>query len=178
MPNAGNSSAFKYVFWGIVILFVMGTAGQVLYLAVGGLCPIWRFMGVGDFGHRVWTGPLWTTRLVGTMGPVFVTSLLWIGIVGSIVYKDAKKRGMDPWLWATIAVFVPFFIGIIVYLVVRSDGIVTCENCGRPLRSDYRVCPYCGHSRARQCPQCGRPVSPEWKICPYCEARLAPKEPA
>ncbi|MGG4395890.1 hypothetical protein ABEX25_16440 [Paenibacillus thiaminolyticus] len=40
--------------------------------------------------------------------------------IGRFIYKDAARHGMDPWLWATIAVYVPNLIGVILYFVARG----------------------------------------------------------
>ena len=43
-------------------------------------------------------------------------------IIGIVVYKDADKRvDCNPWLWALIAALAPSLVGVIIYLIVRSD---------------------------------------------------------
>ena len=37
------------------------------------------------------------------------------------VYRDAESRGMSGILWLLIVIFVPYFIGLIIYLIVRRD---------------------------------------------------------
>ena len=47
---------------------------------------------------------------------------IFIGVavlMGVFVYRDAKARGMTPWLWTAVSVLVPFFIGLLVYLAAR-----------------------------------------------------------
>ena len=46
--------------------------------------------------------------------------------IAAYVYQDAKRRGLDPWLWATVAAFVPYFIGLIIYLVMRQSARGAC----------------------------------------------------
>jgi RNA polymerase subunit RPABC4/transcription elongation factor Spt4 len=119
-----------------------------------------------------WRDIMWPKTMLGIMRP-FTFFLIYVTVVAALVYRDASKRGMDPWLWAAVAAFVPFLIGVVIYLVVRSNGQVECGNCGKTIRAEYKVCPYCGKSRELLCAGCRRPVSPEWKVCPYCEASLA-----
>ena len=43
-------------------------------------------------------------------------------LVGVLVYRDAAKRvDCNPWLWALIAALAPSFVGLIIYLIIRSD---------------------------------------------------------
>ncbi len=74
---------------------------------------------------------------------------IYIGVavgMGVMVYRDAKARNMEPWLWTTISVLVPFFIGLVIYLAVRAGKKpgITCPSCGEPVQPDYLCCPQCG----------------------------------
>ena len=164
MGNEQNGSGFKYVFWGILFILVLAFFAQGMWFLLGGM----RFFPLDHHGPNVF-GPFanWMRTLTMVI-PSAVIFVLWVVVVGTLVYRDAKRRGMDPWLWATVAVFIPFFIGVVVYLVVRSNGHVTCGNCGQPIKSDYKLCPHCGQRRDGLCPSCNKPVAPDWKVCPYC----------
>ena len=48
--------------------------------------------------------------------PVIITVLIAVW-----VYKDATKRGMSGILWVIVVIFVPYFIGLIIYLIVRRS---------------------------------------------------------
>ena len=98
--------------------------------------------------------------------------LFFICMIAIIVYKDASKRGMDPWYWATVASFVPLFIGVIVYLLERRSVKRTCLNCGEGLQENFKVCPYCGQNQEISCEKCQKAIAPDWKLCPYCGAVL------
>jgi len=174
MPEYKESSGFKYVFWGIFFLFFLAFMGQVMWFMLGGFHSFPRMLGMGHNGTWVIGPTAGWPRMMVMAGPTALLFLAWVAAVGTIVYRDAKKRGMDPYLWATVAVFIPFFLGIIIYLVVRANGRTTCGSCGRPVQSEYKVCPYCGHRLEQACPACGKPVSAEWKVCPHCEHRLVP----
>ncbi|NIO29787.1 MAG: hypothetical protein GTO29_14680 [Candidatus Latescibacteria bacterium] len=174
MSEVRQSSGFKYVFWGLVFLFSIAFLGQLMWMVFGGFRPIPHLLGFRL--HEPWAfGPHANWLRMGAMAaPTILLFLLWVGAVGSLVYRDAKKRGMDPYMWATVAVFVPFFLGVILYLVVRSNGRTACDKCGNLIRSEYKVCPYCGHRRELLCPECSKAVAPEWKVCPHCEHKLVP----
>ena len=80
------------------------------------------------------------------------------------VYQDAKRRGMEPILWALVAAIVPWFIGLIIYLLVRSGHSAPhcCQVrciCGGTL---YGVPPV----------RCGAEI-PLSVLRPICAARLA-----
>jgi hypothetical protein len=94
-------------------------------------------------------------------------------LIGMYVYRDAKARNMDAVLWTLVAVLVPSFIGLIIYLVIRSNNPnVNCPSCGKPVASEYVLCPYCGMSLKDSCPSCAAPVGNGWKLCPKCGTEL------
>lgn len=74
---------------------------------------------------------------------------IYIGVavlMGILVYRDAKARGMEPWLWTAVCVLVPLFIGLVIYLAVRAGKKpgTACPSCGEPVQPDYLRCPQCG----------------------------------
>jgi ABC-type transport system involved in multi-copper enzyme maturation permease subunit len=80
--------------------------------------------------------------------------------IGTYIYKDAKSRGMDAVLWTLAAVLVPGFVGLIIYLVIRSNNPnVNCPSCRKPVSDEYVLCPApnCGVSLKEVCPSCNAP---------------------
>lgn len=98
--------------------------------------------------------------------------LALIVFIGFYVYHDAKKRGMDAFMWTIISVFIPYFIGFLIYIIARGENKKRCPVCGRPVDYQYKVCPFCGTELKHKCPYCGKDVSPDWNICPYCSNKL------
>jgi len=47
-----------------------------------------------------------------------------------------------------------------------------CDDCGKKLKDDYKVCPYCGKCRYITCPYCKKEVKEEFNLCPYCGKEL------
>lgn len=44
-------------------------------------------------------------------------------VIGVLVYRDARRQEMtSPLAWALAAALAPSFIGLVIYLVVRSSG--------------------------------------------------------
>lgn len=87
------------------------------------------------------------------------------------VYGDAAKRGMPAGFWAALQPFtVP--VGFAAYLVCRERATARCPACGaaRPNRSVF--CAECGGKLVDTCCGCGKPVRKEFRICPFCGTRL------
>jgi len=152
-------STFKYVFFALAAL--------VLFLFFG---LFWKRAAVNSMLLQSPPSPLMikTTIMVLPVLALFIIA----AFIAAYVYQDAKKRGLDPWLWATVAAFVPYFIGLIIYLVMRRSARRTCSKCGRALQIDFSICPYCGEPLSLKCRKCGEAVAPDWKVCPRCAAPL------
>lgn len=148
-----HNSIFKYVF------IILATLVVLLVAFAMGLVFI---KGVGPDDRAV--------AYIMLLPTAFALGLL--ALIATLVYKDAKKKGMDPWLWATVATFMPNLIGVIIYLIVRYNVKKTCVACSKGLQGDFMVCPYCGASQELLCPSCEAPTAPEWNICPHCGSRL------
>lgn len=105
---------------------------------------------------------------------IFAIILVYL-IVLDYVYHDAKKRGMSPWLWVIIVIFVPYLLGFVIYLLVRTappGEKYVCRECSYDLKRDYAFCPKCGISLKMSCPKCKKPIEPDQKFCPYCGHEL------
>lgn len=69
--------------------------------------------------------------------------LLLIGLTGAIgifIYRDASRMGMNRWLWITAVIYLPNFIGLLMYLLVRQQ-----HKRDGGSSSKEEVCPHCGH---------------------------------
>ncbi|OZV11766.1 hypothetical protein CIW83_12955 [Tissierella sp. P1] len=88
------------------------------------------------------------SRVLSLFLLILVVLAIVIIAICRYVYKDAKSRGMDPYLWMATAAYVPNFVGLIVYLVMRkqfSMGILKCTNCSMEIKRDWKYCPNCSH---------------------------------
>lgn len=93
--------------------------------------------------------------------------------VAVYVYRDANKRGMNAVLWMLIALLTPSLLGLIIYLLVRSNySDLTCPNCNAPVEESYVVCPNCRTKLRPTCDVCSTPVQTTWKVCPHCGNEL------
>ena len=109
----------------------------------------------------------------------FALFILWIVVI-VWVYRDAERRGMNGVLWALL-VLIGNLIGLLIYLIVRSDTVLTpeccaptqtCPKCQESIDAKFTFCPHCGKRLEEVCPKCEKPVDESWKVCPHCSEKL------
>lgn len=88
------------------------------------------------------------------------------------VNGDAKRRGMNRWLWTALVFFIPNAIGFIVYFLVRQPIPTSCGNCGAQISAGARFCPRCGTSRLPVCGHCGAAIHSADQFCASCGRML------
>jgi hypothetical protein len=116
--------------------------------------------------------PLSATQFVFIIWAIlFVFS--WVLLIGYI-NADARRRGMHYITWTLLALFVPNFLGAVLYFVLRDPLLVLCPRCGARGRSIFVFCHQCGSELAPSCPSCKRAVQPGWNRCVYCGKGLDP----
>lgn len=107
--------------------------------------------------------------LLGLVGGFFLAiCVVFIGYIN----RDAKRRGMSPVLWTTIAIIIPHALGIILYFVLRQPLRITCPQCGIPVEMGFNYCPRCNYKLSPSCPKCQRLVGVHDVYCPYCGTPL------
>ncbi len=95
----------------------------------------------------------------------------WVVLIGYI-NADARRRGMRYVMWTLLAIFIPNFIGAILYFVLRDPLLVSCKKCWARCRANFAFCPECGAELSPSCPACKRTVEPGWNRCAYCGKEL------
>ncbi len=61
------------------------------------------------------------------------------------VYRDAQSKGMNGILWTAVVLLVPSYIGLIIYLIVRTENNkVTCSKCNQSVNGKNKFCSNCG----------------------------------
>jgi len=111
-----------------------------------------------------------------TVGAFFFS--LFLFILG-YVYRDAKRRGMNPALWTLLVLILSagyVFIGLVIYLLVREPLPYTCPQCAATVSARFNFCPNCKYNLHRACAHCQREVADTDKFCPYCAAELTPSK--
>ena len=97
-------------------------------------------------------------------------------MIGVYVYRDSTRHGMNATLWTLIAVLAPAAIGLIIYLIVRSDSnAYECPNCKAPVLDEYAACPKCGTPLKAKCARCGNALSSGWQNCANCGEPIPPE---
>jgi hypothetical protein len=111
--------------------------------------------------------------LIGRVGLIAVVPIVVIAysmLVG-FIYADAKRRRMRHVMWAWLAL-VPYFVGVILYFILRDPLPASCPQCGTDVPQAFAFCPGCGASVHPVCPQCGKSLQREWMNCPHCGNRI------
>lgn len=115
----------KFVFWGLTAIVLLSC------IALGvGISPY-----MDDFLEENQT---WLI-VMSLLALVFLSLNVLIAV---FIYKDASRRRMNAWLWMTAVIYIPNFIGLILYLLARKQprNAITAG----PGIEDIR-CPHCGH---------------------------------
>ena len=125
---------------------------------------------------------------ITTLGAVFTA--FWLGTI-IWTYKDTRARSRDPLasVAASLMVAVLPFAGVVVYLMLRPHETLAdayersleeeallqeieekpaCPGCGRSVKHEWQVCPYCHTKLKKPCFHCGQVLELSWNICPYC----------
>ncbi|MED0996701.1 anti-sigma factor [Bacillus mobilis] len=77
------------------------------------------------------TNPFVVFKIAGiTMLLTFIALLV---CVASWVYTDAKTRGISKW-WSVIAIVLPFFIGVLLYMIRRSNKKIEGEHTMKAMK--------------------------------------------
>jgi len=108
---------------------------------------------------------------VGMLSAVPAITLTYSLLVG-FVYADAKRRRMRHVMWAWLAL-VPYFIGVILYFILRDPLPTPCSRCGMEVPQTFAYCMGCGASVHPICSQCGKALQTTWSNCPHCGAAAA-----
>jgi RNA polymerase subunit RPABC4/transcription elongation factor Spt4 len=113
----------------------------------------------------------------GLVGLITIGALALATLFGMLgyVYRDAQRRGMHPVLWTLLVLILSggyFFIGLIIYLLVREPLPYTCPQCSASVNARFNFCPNCKYNLHPACPSCQREVDDDDKFCPYCSAEL------
>lgn len=107
------------------------------------------------------------------MIPVVILILAIPVMIGTYVYRDANRRGMNAALWTLVVILAPVLVGFIIYLLVRGNySDLKCPKCGTTVREEYVRCPKCGAKLRPYCPNCQAPVERDWVVCPRCAQPL------
>ncbi|MDF9840659.1 MULTISPECIES: PLDc N-terminal domain-containing protein [unclassified Paenibacillus] len=114
----------KWIFWVLTAVVVLGFGVFFIVMA-----PSMYEVFSDDYG--------WILVIAGL-------TLLYIALnvlIAVFIYKDASRRKMNPWLWMLAVIYIPNFIGLLLYLFARrrqhipaaadpGNNPVQCPHCG------------------------------------------------
>lgn len=163
----------------VVIIILLGLRMTPLILAPLGFFPgFFHLIRTPNInGISIWPYKLFTFTSFSILSLALL--IIWIMVI-VWVYRDAEQRRMNGVLWALL-VFIGNLIGLLIYLIVRSDNLplpkstpttYPCPNCQEPVSPDYAFCPNCGTRLQAVCPKCKKPVERNWRVCPHCGQKL------
>ena len=121
-----------------------------------------------------------------------VSAAMWLGLI-LWTWRDMRQRSRDSLaqIAAALMVAVLGIFGIIIYVMLRPQETLSeayersleeeallqnieekpvCPGCGRPIKDDWQVCPYCHTKLRKPCANCGQMLELPWNLCPYCAA--------
>lgn len=102
----------------------------------------------------------------------FISAMLYL-IILDYVYHDAKKRGMNHWLWIAIVIFIPYLLGFVFYLMLRTPiKRELCPQCRHVVSANHVFCSHCGKKIKIDCPKCKKIIEPDQKFCAFCGYKL------
>lgn len=124
------------------------------------LVPVWFYIDSQNYQLRF----SYRYGALGSLGLYWLLCALW-------VYLDARPRNDKAPLWALLCLFTNA-MGMLSYRLSMGQNPVLCFRCARPLRPEFKICPYCGPTAFQSCPECEAKLEMEWKWCPYCHTSL------
>jgi RNA polymerase subunit RPABC4/transcription elongation factor Spt4 len=162
----------KWLVWTCVVLWLLalgiGLPINFHNFRTGGAV----FPGDDSFPHDPLLSMLGLAGVITAAALTFAFLLLMLGYV----YRDAKRRDMNAALWTLLVLILSpayFFIGLIIYLLVREPLPYTCPQCASTVNARFNFCPHCKYNLRPACPQCQREVGDHDKFCPYCATELS-----
>ncbi len=60
------------------------------------------------------------------------------------IYSDAKEHSESPALWVILVLFIPDFIGVLIYFLLGRKRVVICPACSARMPEGSRFCTACG----------------------------------
>lgn len=115
----------KFIFLAFTTIVVLGFGALFFVMA-----PDMEYVFGDDF--------VWMIVISG-LAVLFIALNVLIAV---FIYKDASKRNMNAWLWMLAVIYIPNFIGLLLYLFARSrqhHALPDTEPGNKPIQ-----CPHCG----------------------------------
>lgn len=95
----------------------------------------------------------------------FYFMLYWV-IVALMIYQNALKVHLNPYLWGGITLLTNI-IGVIIYLIYKYNGTI-CRECHSYQNKNHVYCTHCGSKLHHTCPECHHILHDHDEYCPNC----------
>lgn len=141
-----------------------------------------------------------TLLLYGITGAGAVITATWLALI-MWTWRDMRLRSRDPLaqIAASLVVAALGIPGVVIYVMLRPQETLSeayersleeeallqnieekpvCAGCGRPIKDNWQVCPYCHTKLKKSCTACGKLLELPWNLCPYCTTSQVPAEQA
>ncbi|MBD3272366.1 MAG: hypothetical protein GF384_07520 [Elusimicrobia bacterium] len=56
--------------------------------------------------------------------------------------------------------------------ITEPTSSITCYSCKKPIKKDFKFCPFCRTQLKNLCPSCKSEVENIWLACPFCSQQL------
>jgi type IV pilus assembly protein PilB len=63
----------------------------------------------------------------------------------------------------------------VIRVVQADENEIPCPGCQAMIEVDFTACPFCARVLRSNCSSCGQPLRTEWKVCPYCNTNAGSK---
>lgn len=148
-----------------MVYYILGSLALVALVTV----EIWNVLAGPLFAGLSTISSGLFGALVVVAASIPVTCLI---LLITYINRDAGRRGMSRTLWTLVAVFIPYFVGVILYFVIRKPLSYSCPQCGATASAQFNYCTSCRYNLRPACSQCHREVHPLDRYCPYCAYEL------
>lgn len=150
--------------WLVVLVVALYVVAQVAAQVIIGVVK----------GDRLWPELSPGLNALGLAGLITLVAgpVAFLLFLFAYINRDAKRREMNSTLWTLIAIFVPYFIGLFIYFLVREPLPFACPQCGATTSARFNYCPSCKFNLRPACPQCKREIRLGDRYCPHCAYEL------
>jgi len=160
----------RWLVWTCIIKYILA-------LAIGVLLDVHQIQTGGEmFPPELRDQPALALLALGGVITGVAIVLSAILFMFGYVYRDAKRRGMNPALWTIVVLILsPGYgvLGLIIYLLMREPLPYACPQCATTVSARFNFCPNCKTNLRPACSHCQREVGDADKFCPYCGNDLA-----
>jgi hypothetical protein len=159
----------KWLVWTLLTLFILAQAIGLLVNLSGAANNGKLFP--DELSSHPALASLALAGIITLVALAFGSVFLMLGYV----YRDAKRRDMNPVLWTLlVTILAPAygFIGFVIYLLVREPLAYPCPRCSTTVGARFNFCPNCKYDLRPSCPNCKREIAETDKFCPYCAQDL------